>query len=81
MHCPPPALSTAWARATGQPFDADETQVATCIEVMGPGTGEERPVGTDVAFGRPVVPAPDAAPVDRLAAVLGRDPSWTPDTA
>lgn len=69
------------ARATGQPFDADEAHVAACIEVMGPAADEERPVGTGVPFGRPVVPAPDAAPVERLAAVLGRDPSWTPTQA
>ncbi|HEU5083406.1 MAG TPA: TIGR03086 family metal-binding protein [Acidimicrobiales bacterium] len=66
------------ARATGQPFEADEDHVAACIATMGPQPGEERPVGTDVAFGRPVAAAPDAAPVDRLAAVLGRDPAWTP---
>lgn len=66
------------ARATGQPFEADEDHVAVCIATMGPQPGEERPVGTDVAFGRPVAVAADAAPVDRLAAVLGRDPSWTP---
>lgn len=66
------------ARATGQPFDADEAQVAVCIETMRPQPGEERPVGTGVAFGRPVAAAADAAPVDRLVAVLGRDPSWQP---
>ena len=64
------------ARATGQPFHADDADVAVCIETMGPQPGEDRPVGTDVAFGRPVEVAEDAAPVDRLAAVLGRDPAW-----
>lgn len=64
------------ARATGQAFDADESDVAVCLETMGPQPGEDRPVGTDVAFGRPVAAAPDAGPVDRLAAVLGRDPAW-----
>ena len=64
------------ARATGQPFHADDADVAVCIETMGPQPGEDRPVGTDVAFGRPVEVADDAAPLDRLAAVLGRDPAW-----
>ncbi len=64
------------ARATGQDFHADDSDVAVCIETMGPQPGEERPVGTDVAFGRPVEAADDAGPVDRLAAVLGRDPAW-----
>ncbi len=64
------------ARATGQTFHADDSDVAVCIETMGPQPGEDRPVGSDVAFGRPVEVADDAAPVDRLAAVLGRDPAW-----
>lgn len=64
------------ARATGQPLEADGSHVEVCIETMGPQPGEERPEGPDVAFGRPVEAPADAAPVDRLAAVLGRDPSW-----
>lgn len=64
------------ARATGRPFHADDSDVAVCIETMGPHPGEDRPVGTDVPFGRPMEVADDARPVDRLAAVLGRDPAW-----
>ncbi len=69
------------ARATGQAFHAADSDVAVCIETMGPQPGEDRPTGTDVAFGRPVEATADAAPVDRLAAVLGRDPSWRGTTA
>ncbi|MFP5372671.1 MAG: TIGR03086 family protein, partial [Actinomycetes bacterium] len=66
------------ARATGQPYEADAEHVEVCISTMGPQPGEERPVGDSVAFGRPVDVPVDAPPIDRLVAVLGRDPSWTP---
>lgn len=66
------------ARASGRPYDADPDQVEACMQTMGPRPGEDRPVGPDVAFGRPVAVPADARPIDRLVAVLGRDPSWTP---
>ena len=66
------------ARASGQPYDADADHVEACMQTMGPRPGEERPVGDDVPFGRPVDVPADARFIDRLAAVLGRDPSWTP---
>lgn len=64
------------AKASGQPYGADPDDVQVCIETMAPQPGEERPAGDDVAFGRPVDVADDAPPVDRLVAVLGRDPAW-----
>jgi uncharacterized protein (TIGR03086 family) len=67
------------ARATGQPYDVDPEQAERCLRVMGPQAGEERPVGEDVAFGRPVDVPVDAAPLDRLVATMGRSPSWTPE--
>jgi uncharacterized protein (TIGR03086 family) len=66
------------ARATGRPYDADLEHVEVCVRTMGPQPGEERPVGDDVPFGRPVDVPADARPIDRLVAVLGRDPAWTP---
>lgn len=66
------------ARASGQPYDAEPDHVEACIRTMAPQPGEERPVGDDVPFGRPVEVPVDAPPIDRLVAVLGRDPSWTP---
>lgn len=65
------------ARATGQAYDVEAEQAEVCIRVMGPRPGEDRPVADDVAFGRPVAVAADAAPLDRLVATMGRDPSWT----
>ncbi|MGH3322749.1 MAG: TIGR03086 family metal-binding protein [Streptosporangiaceae bacterium] len=65
------------ARATGQAYDVDPEQAEQCIRVMGPQPGEERPVGDDVPFGRPVEVPGDASVLDRLVATMGRDPSWT----
>ncbi|MGH3094446.1 MAG: TIGR03086 family metal-binding protein [Streptosporangiales bacterium] len=65
------------ARASGQAYDVDPEQAEQCIRAMGPQPGEERPVGDDVAFGRPVPVRADASPLDRLVATMGRDPSWT----
>jgi uncharacterized protein (TIGR03086 family) len=66
------------ARATGQDYDADPEHVEICIRTMGPQPGEERPAGDEVAFGRPVDAPAHAGGVDRLVAVLGRDPAWAP---
>ncbi len=66
------------ARASGQPYDAEPEHVEACIRTMGPQPGEERPAGDDVPFGCPIDAPVDARPIDRLIAVLGRDPSWTP---
>ena len=66
------------AKASGQPYDADPDHVEACMQTMGPQPGEERPVGDEVPFGRPVDVPADARPIDRRAAVRGRDPSWTP---
>lgn len=65
------------ASATGRPYDVDAEQAEQCIQVMGPQPGEERPVGDDVPFGRPVDVPSDALVLDRLVAAMGRDPSWT----
>jgi uncharacterized protein (TIGR03086 family) len=64
------------ARASGQAFDAEPEHVEVCIQMMQPQPGEERPLGDDVMFGRPVATPDDARPIDRLVAILGRDPSW-----
>jgi uncharacterized protein (TIGR03086 family) len=66
------------AKAIGRPYDADPDHAEVCIRTMGPQPGEDRPVGDDVAFGRPVAVSADARPIDRLVAALGRDPAWSP---
>jgi uncharacterized protein (TIGR03086 family) len=64
------------AQATHQPYDVESEPAEQCIRVMGPRPGEERPIGDDVAFGRPVEVDAGASPLDRLVATMGRDPLW-----
>jgi uncharacterized protein (TIGR03086 family) len=66
------------ARATGQPFTADPATVGGCLEFIAPMSQPGAEGNRAPAFG-PVVAAPDdASPVDRLIAMNGRDPGWSP---
>ncbi|MFG1954910.1 TIGR03086 family metal-binding protein [Micromonospora sp. NPDC048830] len=63
------------ARATGQPYDAEPAAMDTLhgfMDAMGE-TGQK--MG---AFGAPVDAPPDATPLDRLLARMGRHPGWSP---
>jgi uncharacterized protein (TIGR03086 family) len=65
------------ARATGQGFDPDPASVGAALDFasMLSTPGEE--AGREGIFG-PVVDVPDdAAPLDRLLGLSGRDPGWT----
>jgi len=65
------------ARATGQPFRADATTLAGCLEFLTPVSQPGMEAAREPAFG-PVVAAPDDAPLlDRVVAMTGRDPAWT----
>ena len=64
------------ARATGQPFEADDAATAACL---GFAESFEVPAGeTDGPFGPPVPVPSDADVLVRLIGATGRDPSWTP---
>ncbi|OLT14174.1 TIGR03086 family protein [Actinomadura sp. CNU-125] len=66
------------ARATGQPYEAGADEVEACLAFVGPSVEESGGTGVDGLFG-PAVRVPDgAAPLDRLIAMTGRDPAWTP---
>jgi uncharacterized protein (TIGR03086 family) len=62
------------ARATGQPFDADEAAVAAATSFAEMFDDDNR----GDAFASPVPVASDARPLDRLMGLLGRDPTWSP---
>ncbi len=65
------------AVATGQQFRAADADVQTCLGFVEQVNGGGR-VSPPGLFG-PALPVPDDAPVlDRLLALAGRDPRWTP---
>lgn len=66
------------ARATGQPFDCDQTSLEAVhgfvLQFSGPGQEAAR----EGLFG-PVVDVPEGAPMlDRVIGLTGRDPAWSP---
>ncbi|WP_433331681.1 TIGR03086 family metal-binding protein [Spirillospora sp. CA-294931] len=67
------------ARALDLPYSVDPGLIEACMTILTPQPDEpERPVGDDVMFGRPVEISPEAPPLDRLVAMAGRNPLWTP---
>ena len=65
------------ARATGQPYDPDESAVLACLSFA---QSFEAPdsVPDGGPFGPPVAVPRDAPALDRLAGATGRDPGWRP---
>ncbi|POM26585.1 hypothetical protein BTM25_09860 [Actinomadura rubteroloni] len=63
------------ARAVRLPYTADAADVTACIGLLESLPDEFRALGV---FGAPVPVPPDAPGLDRLVALSGRDPSWTP---
>ncbi|MFG1857133.1 TIGR03086 family metal-binding protein [Actinomadura geliboluensis] len=69
------------ARASGQPYTAGADEIESCLAFVSPAVEQSGGKGVPGLFG-PAVPASDDAPaLDRLIAMTGRDPSWTPDGA
>jgi uncharacterized protein (TIGR03086 family) len=61
------------SRATGQPFAVDEATAAACMEFVALSANDRSP---DSALFGPVIDVPaDAAPLEHLIGLSGRDPS------
>jgi uncharacterized protein (TIGR03086 family) len=63
------------ASALGLPYKADQESIEACEQFV---AATARPEGVPGLFGPPVPVDPDAEPLDRLLALTGRDPAWSP---
>jgi uncharacterized protein (TIGR03086 family) len=66
------------ARATGQPYSAEPALLDAAQRFLAQFTSPDAPAGPEVPFG-PSRQVPDDAPaLDRVVALAGRDPAWSP---
>ena len=63
------------ARATGQPYAPDMDALESSLAMLAPSAGD-RPTGSP--FGEAVVIPENAPLLDRVIALSGRNPAWTP---
>ncbi|CAN5378896.1 TIGR03086 family metal-binding protein [soil metagenome] len=63
------------ARATGQPFDCDHASAQACLAHL----SQFDAGGTEGLFGPAVPVGAHATALDRIVAISGRDPAWSPD--
>lgn len=60
------------ARATGQPFEADDASIAVALGVV------DQFKGNAPAYGDPKPAPADASPLEQVVALAGRDLAWRP---
>jgi uncharacterized protein (TIGR03086 family) len=66
------------ARATGQPFRAEPELLDAAQTFLAQIANPDAPPGPDVAFGPPRQVSDGAPMLDRVLALAGRDPGWSP---
>ncbi len=64
------------AVATGQPYEPTDAEMAVQVEMLAP-SAEANPDGVPGLYGPPVSTS-SGRPFDRILALAGRDPGWTP---
>ncbi|MGH3242058.1 MAG: TIGR03086 family metal-binding protein [Spirillospora sp.] len=65
------------ARASGQPYEPGDEELAACLAFVGPAVEQSGGQGVEGLFGPAVDVPADAIPLDRLIAMTGRRPNWT----
>ena len=66
------------ARATGQPYTCEPDVLEAARQFLEMFASPDAPSGPEVPFGPATVLLPEAPLLDRVVALAGRDPSWTP---
>jgi uncharacterized protein (TIGR03086 family) len=66
------------AHAMGEPYDAEPELVEAARSFLAMFASPDAPAGPDVAFGPSRGVPGDATSLDRVVALAGRDPGWSP---
>ena len=66
------------ARATGQPYDCEPELLAAAESFLAMFASPDAPAGPDVPFGPARQVRTGAPELDRVVALAGRDPGWSP---
>jgi uncharacterized protein (TIGR03086 family) len=66
------------ARATGQPYACEPELLTAAQGFLAQFASPDAPAGPDVPFGPSRQPPAGAPELDRVVALAGRDPGWSP---
>jgi uncharacterized protein (TIGR03086 family) len=66
------------ARAAGQPYRAEPELLEAARSFLEQFASPDAPAGPDVPFGPSRQPPDNSSPLDRVIALAGRDPAWSP---